>query len=297
MRHQAFAAAKDKTHIVVCLGEPWNWSGESKVRLMPKVPDLQVRFVEQLREATAADIIVLITAGRQLKIPDAVQRCAQAVFWAPQLGTFAGTAVANVLSGRKNPSGRLAYSLPCHEAVTSGFSHRERRIGRPAAFTNRATREYATPGLSAHYQELGPRNSLAEFHFGEGYSYTSFELWIQSSAALRSAYGATSHCSRASRLPTLARVRVRKQCNSTGTIPLLKQCHAVLSCSISSRWNLCLVNQGRSPLGLSRICSRSTVAPWRRAQSRIPTPTLCTFLSSKMQDRQKKRFLPFQRKH
>jgi beta-glucosidase len=176
MRHQAFAAAKDKTHIVVCLGEPWNWSGESKVRLMPKVPDLQVRFVEQLREATAADIIVLITAGRQLKIPDAVQRCAQAVFWAPQLGTFAGTAVANVLSGRKNPSGRLAYSLPCHEAVTSGFSHRERRIGRPAAFTNRATREYATPGWSAHYQELGPRNSLAEFHFGEGYSYTSFEL-------------------------------------------------------------------------------------------------------------------------
>jgi beta-glucosidase len=176
IQQQALIAAKDKTHIIVCLGEPWNWSGEAKVRLVPKVPDLQVHFVEQLREATAAGIIVLITAGRQLKIPDVVQRCAQAVFWVPQLGTFAGTAVANVLSGKKNPSGRLAYSLPCHEAMTSGFSHRERRIGRPAAFTNPATREHATPGWNAQYQELGPRSSLSEFHFGEGYSYTRFEL-------------------------------------------------------------------------------------------------------------------------
>jgi len=176
IQKQALTVAKDKTHIIVCLGEPWNWSGESKVRLVPKVPDIQVRFVERLREATVAGILVLITAGRQLKIPDAVQRCAQAVFWVPQLGTFAGTAVANVLSGKKNPSGRLAYSLPCHEAVTSGFSHRERRIGRPAVFTNPATRAYATPGWSAHYQELGPRSTLSEFHFGEGYSYTRFEL-------------------------------------------------------------------------------------------------------------------------
>ena len=176
IQKQALTAAKDKTHIIICLGEPWNWSGESKVRLMPKVPDIQVRFVERLREATAAGIIVLITAGRQLKIPDAVQRCAQAVFWVPQLGTFAGTAVANVLSGKKNPSGRLAYALPCHEAVISGFSHRERRIGRPAAFANPATREHATPGWNAYYQELGPRSRLSEFHFGEGYSYTRFEL-------------------------------------------------------------------------------------------------------------------------
>jgi beta-glucosidase len=176
IQQQALIAAKDKTHIIVCLGEPWHWSGEAKVRLVPKVPHIQVHFVERLREATTAEIIVLITAGRQLKIPDAVQRCAQAVFWVPQLGTFAGTAVANVLSGEKNPSGRLAYSLPCHEAVTAGFSHRERRISRPAAFTNPATREYATPGWSAHYQELGPRGSLSEFHCGEGYCYTRFEL-------------------------------------------------------------------------------------------------------------------------
>lgn len=176
LQRQALTAARDKTHIIVCLGEPWQWSGEAKVRLVPKLPDIQVRFVERLREATTARIIVLITAGRQLKIPDAVQRCAQAVFWVPQLGTFAGTAVANVLSGEKNPSGRLAYSLPCHEAVTAGFSHRERRIGRPAAAASPATREYATPGWSAHYQELGPRGSLSEFHCGEGYGYTSFAL-------------------------------------------------------------------------------------------------------------------------
>ena len=173
---EALARAAHATHIFVALGERWDWSGESKARLMPKVPDAQVEFVQRLREATGVHIIVSITAGRPLKIPDVVLQCADAILWAPQLGTHAGTALANVLSGKKNFSGRLAHALLCHEAVTSGFSHREPRISRPSIPCNAQTFEYNSQGWGAYFQELGERGSLAEYHYGEGYSYTEFAL-------------------------------------------------------------------------------------------------------------------------
>jgi beta-glucosidase len=173
---EALARAAYATHIFVALGERWDWSGESKARLMPKVPEAQAELVQRLREATGAHLIVSITAGRPLKIPDVVLQCADAILWVPQLGTHAGTALANVLSGKKNFSGRLAHALPYHEAVTCGFSHRERRIGRPSLPCNPQTLEYNSKGWGAYFQEIGERGSLAEYHHGEGYSYTEFAL-------------------------------------------------------------------------------------------------------------------------
>ena len=109
----------------------------------------------------------------------------------PQLGTHAGTALANVLSGQKNFSGRLAHALPCHAAVTSGFSHRERRLGRPSLPYNPHTLEYNSKGWGAYFQEIGERGNLAEYHHGEGYSYTEFALSHRrlSGALLSSAEG------------------------------------------------------------------------------------------------------------
>ena len=171
----ALRAAEDRTHIIACLGEKESWSGEAKTRLTPKVPDAQARFVEALRKAAPkAKIIALVTAGRALHIPEAIEKCADAVFWVPQLGTFAGLAIADVLSGKANPSGRLACSLPCHDRLTSGFSYRERRNGRPAFSTN-PDYDFREPGWNASYLELGERRELAEFTFGEGYGYTTFE--------------------------------------------------------------------------------------------------------------------------
>lgn len=176
-RREALRLAEDASHIVVCLGERENWSGESKVRLMPRIPPLQVELVRDLRAANAeAKIIVLLTAGRQLKVPDAVQANADAALWVPQLGSFAGTALANVLSGRVNPSGRLAYSLPRDEHLTGGFSHREKRWGRPLFPVSTLSPQFREPKWKAYYQELGEDDALAEFWFGEGYSYTTFEV-------------------------------------------------------------------------------------------------------------------------
>ncbi len=188
-------------HIIVFLGERQEWSGESKVRLEPRIPRGQVRFVEKLRNESDAVIHVCITAGRPLAIPAVLEQCADSIFWVPQLGSFAGEAIANILSGKANPSGRLACSLPCHESVTSGFSHRESRKGRPAAPFNEATWQYRhATGWNTHYQELGERGTLAGYRFGEGYSYTQFEYsdWKLSSPLL----SVESHT------PLIAEVRV-----------------------------------------------------------------------------------------
>jgi beta-glucosidase len=183
-RLRALDLANAASHIVVCLGERENWSGESKARLMPKIPAPQADLVRDLRKAHAqARIIVLLTAGRQLKVPNVVQECADAILWVPQLGTFAGTAVANVLSGRADPSGRLAYSLPRDEHLTSGFSHRERRLGRPLFPTSPASPGHREPRWKAYFQELGEDAPYAEFWFGEGYSYTTFELSERSASS------------------------------------------------------------------------------------------------------------------
>jgi beta-glucosidase len=199
---------------VVCLGERENWSGESKARLMPKIPTVQADFVEDLRKANAqARIIVLLTAGRQLKVPDAVQDCADAILWVPQLGSFAGTALANVLSGRVNPSGRLAYALPRDEHLASGFSHREKRLGRPLFSANPVSSDYREPRWKAYFQELGEENSYSEFFFGEGYAYTTFELLE------RTLSDATLSCRGA---PLTARVTVANTgtCNGKETVQL-----------------------------------------------------------------------------
>jgi beta-glucosidase len=177
LERNALACLPGETHIVICLGEPWDWSGESRARLVTKVPDAQVDFFMKLRTATTAKIIVLITAGRPLKIPDRIQQYADAILWVPQLGTYAGEALANVLLGAVNPSGRLAYSLPCHEELHSGYSFRDMRGGRPALPLNEYTRtltpQATEPPYKSYFTDLHPRN-LAEFHFGEGYAYTRF---------------------------------------------------------------------------------------------------------------------------
>jgi beta-glucosidase len=62
---EALASAAHATHIVVALGERWDWSGESKARLMPKVPEAQVELVRRLREADAEPVVYAELPGAQ----------------------------------------------------------------------------------------------------------------------------------------------------------------------------------------------------------------------------------------
>lgn len=179
LREAAAAAglAREATHVVLFLGERHKWSGESAALAEPRLPYVQRRLVELARRANRnAKLIVFVTAGRALHIPREVEENADAIFWTAHLGTFAGDAIADVLAGVCGPTARLSHGLPIADGITSGFDTRQERVGRPAVpvvagSASRRQRHH----WCAYYLGLGARWPAA-YHFGEGYSYTSFAL-------------------------------------------------------------------------------------------------------------------------
>jgi beta-glucosidase len=206
----AAAMAREASHIVLLLGEPHKWSGESAAVAEPLLPDIQRRLVQLVRRANpGAKLIVFITAGRALHIPQEVEANADAIFWTAHLGTFAGDAIADILAGVCNPTARLAHGLPIADGITSGLDSRQARVDRPAVpvvpgSADRRQRHH----WCAYYLGVGARWPAA-YYFGEGYSHTSFELsdWTLDRATLSVAAGTPVH----------ATVRVTNTGDRTGT--------------------------------------------------------------------------------
>jgi beta-glucosidase-like glycosyl hydrolase len=128
-------------------------SGEGCDRDDLELPGVQRALVERLLETGTPVVLVLLT-GRPYAIDWAVGRCAAIV-----QGFFPGeegaAAVAGVLAGRVNPSGRLPVSMP-RSAGAQPYSYLHPPLGAPSDVTNLDT----TP----------------VFPFGHGLSYTTFAL-------------------------------------------------------------------------------------------------------------------------
>lgn len=173
----AAALAGGASHVALFLGESHDWSGESATLAEPRLPFAQRRLVAEVRRANpGAKLVVFVTAGRAIHIPREVEEAADAIFWTAHTGTFAGEAIADILAGAVNPTGRLSHGLPFADGITSGFDTRQARIDRPPVpmvpgQVGRRQRHH----WCAYYLGLGARWP-ANYYFGEGYSYTSFEL-------------------------------------------------------------------------------------------------------------------------
>jgi len=111
--------------------------------------------------ALGRPVVVLLASGRPLVVPWLVEKAdAVLAIWFP--GSEAGNAVADILTGRWNPSGRLAVSWPASVGQIPIF-YAERPTGRPAG-----PQHYTSKYLDA---PVGPL-----FPFGHGLSYTRFAL-------------------------------------------------------------------------------------------------------------------------
>lgn len=194
----AAALASQATHVVLLLGEPHEWSGESATLAEPRLPDIQRRLVELVRQRNPrAKLLVFVTAGRALHIPREIEANADAILWTAHLGSFAGDAIANILAGVSSPTARLSHGLPMADGITSGLDARQARGNRPAVpvvpgSVDRRQRDH----WCAYYLGLGARWPAA-YHFGEGYCYTSFELsdWTLDRTTLSVAAGLPVHAS------------------------------------------------------------------------------------------------------
>ncbi len=157
----ALELARAAEIVVLCLGEAAAMSGEAASRARPDLPGRQRELAEAVLDL-GRPVVVLLSSGRPLMVPWLFER-ADAVLATWFLGSEAGHAVADVLAGRWNPSGRLPVSWPVEVGQIPIF-HARRPTGRPAD---------PAAHYSAKYLDL-PTEPL--FPFGHGLSYTRFTL-------------------------------------------------------------------------------------------------------------------------
>ena len=147
--------------IVLCLGESAAMSGEAASRTNLGLPGRQRALAEAVL-GLGKPTVVLLSSGRPLALSWLFER-ADAVLATWFLGIESGHAIADVLTGKFNPSGRLPLSWL-------------RSVGQaPIYFSQRPTGRPTTPGVhySSSYLDM---LSTPQFPFGHGLSYSRFVL-------------------------------------------------------------------------------------------------------------------------
>jgi len=160
---EAVSVAGESEVALLVLGEGREMSGEAGCRTDLGLPGSQLELLQAVH-ATGTPVVVVLIAGRPLTIPWLDENVA-AIVAAWQLGIQSGTAIADVLFGDYNPSGKLTVSFPRNVGqIPIYYSHES--SGRPMTEENRDKR-YISKYLDSPNTPLYP--------FGHGLSYTRFE--------------------------------------------------------------------------------------------------------------------------
>ena len=158
---EAIAIANQADIVILSIGERADMSGEAKSRSNIHLPGVQEELVKAI-QATGKPVVVLINAGRPLVFNWTADNV-PAILYTWWLGSEAGNAIADVLFGDYNPSGKLPMTFPRAEGqIPIYYNHFN--TGRPAP------NDTAFNYVSA-YTDL---NNSPKFPFGYGLSYTTF---------------------------------------------------------------------------------------------------------------------------
>ena len=146
--------------VIMVLGEGAEMSGEAACRSELGLPGEQLNLLRRVAE-TGKPIVLVLMNGRPLVL-SAVEPLAPAIVETWHLGVQHGNAVADVLCGDYNPSGKLTVSFP-------------RSVGQiPVYYNHKNTGRPANPGSKYNSKYLDVDNSPL-YPFGYGNSYTRFE--------------------------------------------------------------------------------------------------------------------------
>lgn len=151
---EAFDAAKWADVVVLCLGENLKWSGENASRSSIALPSIQEELAAEIARA-GKPVVLVLANGRPLEL-NRLEPLANAILEIWQPGIRGGEAMAGILSGRINPSGKLAITFPYSTGQIPIYYNR-RKSGR---------------GHQGFYQDI---TSNPMYEFGHGLSYTTFE--------------------------------------------------------------------------------------------------------------------------
>jgi len=161
---EAIALAQKVEVVVMVLGEHGFQSGEGRSRSKLDLPGFQQELLEKVA-AVNPNIVLVLMNGRPLVLNWAAENI-PAIVEAWQLGTQSGHAIAQVLYGEYNPSGKLPMSFPRSVGqVPIYYNHKS--TGRPGT-------EGEDPG-SVFWSHYGDEKNDPLFPFGFGLSYSKFE--------------------------------------------------------------------------------------------------------------------------
>jgi beta-glucosidase len=162
---EALEIANKSDVVVLVLGEALNMSGEAKSKTNLDLPNCQKELLKMLK-TTGKPVVLVLVNGRPLTIEEDLQY-ADAVLetWRP--GTAAGSALADILFGNYNPSGKLTMTFP-RTVGQIPIYYNHKNTGRP--FNPEQHKGLMT--FSSYYID---QQNTPLFPFGYGLSYTSFE--------------------------------------------------------------------------------------------------------------------------
>ncbi|WP_296619474.1 beta-glucosidase BglX [Marivirga sp.] len=162
MINEAVELANESDIVVAILGEASESSGESSSRTDISIPDNQVRLLKALKE-TGKKVVVVLLSGRPLVLGEILPH-SDAILnaWFP--GSEAGLALADVLYGDVNPSGKLTMTYPQNVGqIPIYYSHKN---------TGRPLEGEWFQKFKSNYLDV---SNEPQFPFGFGLSYTQFK--------------------------------------------------------------------------------------------------------------------------
>jgi len=154
-------AAMQSDVVIVAVGERFENSGEAKSRADINIHPNHQLLVKELKK-TGKNVVVLLMGGRPMIFNEMTPH-ADAILLTWWLGTEAGNAIADVLAGDYNPSGKLPMTFPAHVGQIPIY-YNYKNTGRP---------ENKEIGYSCRYQDI---DFEPAYPFGYGLSYSEFEL-------------------------------------------------------------------------------------------------------------------------
>ncbi|MFZ1748993.1 MAG: glycoside hydrolase family 3 C-terminal domain-containing protein, partial [Saprospiraceae bacterium] len=159
----AIQKANESDVIILAIGEHKDMSGEAASKVMIRIPGVQEELLAALKK-TGKPIVTVLMNGRPLILGQVVKHT-DALLEAWWLGTETGNALADIIYGDYNPSGKLTITFPRHEGQIPIY-YNYKSTGRPFS---------ADSKWNTKYLDM-PNTPL--FPFGYGLSYTTFKYGV-----------------------------------------------------------------------------------------------------------------------
>lgn len=161
---EAENVAKNSDMVLLFAGLSWAYESEGIDRLTLSLPENQIRLVDTILKANPNTVLIL-NSGTPIELGDFANR-ARAILQTWYYGQEGGNAIARVLSGAVNPSGKLPFTWINNWTEHSAYGNY------PGANGEVEYRE----GIYLGYRHTEKRGIKPLFPFGYGLSYTSFAV-------------------------------------------------------------------------------------------------------------------------